>query len=65
MYVHWLNLIFLFGIHIHCILLILTTSKIFKNISLNDYLLNVIFPNVLTPIDLLFSILNNDHFACW
>ena len=47
LYVLWLNLILLFGIHFHCISLILITLKIFKNISLNDYLLDVIFPNVL------------------
>ena len=65
MYVLWLNLILLSGIQIHCILLIIITLKIFKNISLNDYLLDVIFPNVLIPIDLFFSILNHYHFAGW
>ena len=61
LYVHWFNLILQFGIPIHCISL--TTLKIFNNISPNDYLLDVIFPNVLTQIDLFFSILHHYHFA--
>ena len=50
MYVLWLNLILQFGIPIHCISLILITLKIFHNISSNDDLLDVIFPNILTHI---------------
>ena len=65
MYILWLNLIILFGIQINCISLILITLKIFTNISLNDYLLDVIFPNVIIPIDLFFSIFNHYHFAGW
>ena len=65
MYVLWLNLILLSEILIHCISLILITLQIFKNNSLNDYLLDVIFPNVLIPIDFFFSILNHYHFAGW
>ena len=36
-----------------------------QNYFTNDYLVDVIFPYVLTPIDLFFSILNNYHFADW
>ena len=65
LYVICFNMILLFGIQIHCISLILITLKIFKNISLNDYLLDVIFQNVLIPIDLFVSILNHYHLAGW